>query len=150
MLQLIYVGIIFIAVTAGAMAILMPIASSRSRERLASVADAGAYAEHKKKTDWAATIIRVANPLAKLSLPEDGWDNSPLRRRFMHAGYRRNAAIAVYFGAKTLLAIILPTVLYFYILFAGGKLSGTMLLFVELTAAAVGYYLPNFVLSRLV
>lgn len=150
MLQILYIGIIFIAVTAGAMAVLLPIASSRSRERLASVADTGAYAEHKTKTDWAETIIKVANPLAKLSLPDEGWENSPLRRRFMHAGYRGNAAIAVYFGAKTLLAVVLPALLYIYILFAGLKLSGSTLLFVELTMAAVGYYLPNFVLARLV
>lgn len=150
MLQILYIGIIFIAVTAGAMAVLLPIASSRSRERLASVADTGAYAEHKTKTDWAETIIKVANPLAKLSLPDEGWENSPLRRRFMHAGYRGNAAIAVYFGAKTLLAVVLPALLYIYILFAGLKLSSSTLLFVELTMAAVGYYLPNFVLARLV
>src|SRR5215510_7164688 len=150
MLQILYIGIIFIAVTAGAMAVLLPIASSRSRERLASVSDTGAYAEHKTKTDWAETIIKVANPLAKLSLPDEGWENSPLRRRFMHAGYRGNAAIAVYFGAKTLLAVVLPALLYIYILFAGSKLSSSTLLFVELTMAAVGYYLPNFVLARLV
>jgi len=150
MLQILYIGIIFIAVTAGAMAVLLPIASSRSRERLASVSDTGAYAEHKTKTDWAETIIKVANPLAKLSLPDEGWENSPLRRRFMHAGYRGNAAIAVYFGAKTLLAVVLPALLYIYILFAGLKLSSSTLLFVELTMAAVGYYLPNFVLARLV
>jgi tight adherence protein C len=68
----------------------------------------------------------------------------------MHAGYRGNAAIAVYFGAKTLLAVVLPALLYIYILFAGSKLSSSTLLFVELTMAAVGYYVPNFVLARLV
>ena len=49
-----------------------------------------------------------AGKFAKLSLPSEGWENSPLRLRFLHAGYRGDAPTMVYFGAKTFLRCCYP------------------------------------------
>jgi tight adherence protein C len=68
----------------------------------------------------------------------------------MHAGYRGDGPIVLYFGAKTGLAILFPAVVYFYLLVAGAQLTGSVQLSILLTAAGVGYYLSNVVLSRLV
>ena len=150
MLQLVYAVIIFVTVTGFMMAVLLPIASSRSKKRLGTVVDNAGYASNRSHADWTETIVKLARPLAKLSLPTEGWENSPLRMRFVHAGYRGNAPIALYFGAKTLLAILFPAVVYLYVIIAGFHLKMSMLLLVLLSAATVGYYLSNVVLSRLV
>ena len=149
-LQIIFVGIIFVTVTAAAMMFLLRLAPGRARRRLESVADTSGYAEAKAQSDWTETVVKLAGSFAKLSLPSEGWEQSPLRLRFIHAGYRGNAPVALYFGAKTLLAVLFPTLAYLYLLIAGAKLGASALLLILLSAAAIGYYLPNVVLSRLV
>jgi tight adherence protein C len=149
-LQIIFVGIIFVTVTAAAMMILFPLAPGRARRRLESVADTTGYAEPKAGADWTATVVKVAGSFAKLSLPSEGWEQSPLRLRFIHAGYRGSAPVALYFGAKTLLAVLFPAFVYLYLAITGAKFGISGLLLILLSAAAVGYYLPNVVLSRLV
>jgi tight adherence protein C len=94
--------------------------------------------------------VKLAGPLAKLSLPTEGWEQSPLRLRFIHAGHRGNGPIAIYFAAKTGLAILFPAVVYVYLMLAGAKLAVSVQLAMLLTAATIGYYLSNVVLSRLV
>jgi tight adherence protein C len=149
-LQIIFVGIIFITVTAVALMFLLRVAPGPGRRRLESVADTAGYAEAKARADWTETVVKLAGPLAKLSLPSEGWEQSPLRLRFIHAGYRGNAPVALYFGAKTLLAAVFPALAYLYLLIAGAKFGTNALLLMLLSAAALGYYLPNVVLSRLV
>ena len=150
MLQLVYAAIIFVTVTGFMMMVLLPIASSRSKKRLGAVVDTAGYTNNRTHADWAETIVKLARPLAKLSLPTEGWESSPLRMRFVHAGYRGSAPIAVYFGAKTLLALLFPALVYLYVIIAGLQLKMSMLMLVLLSAATIGYYLSNVVLSRLV
>ena len=150
MLQLAYAATIFAVVTGIMLAVLLPLASSRSKKRLGTVIDNSGYAANVGHADWTETVIKLARPLAKLSLPTEGWENSPLRLRFIHAGYRGNTPIALYFGAKTLLAILFPALVYIYTAFAGSHLKMGMLLLVLLIAATIGYYLSNVVLARLV
>jgi tight adherence protein C len=150
MLQIVYAAIIFITVTGVMVVLLLPIASGLSKKRLGSVVDDTGYAENRALANWNETIVKLARPLAKLSLPADGWEKSPLRMRFMHAGYRGHAAIALYFGTKTLLAIQFPALVYVYLIIAGFNLKMSMLLLLLLGAATAGYYLSNVVLARLV
>jgi tight adherence protein C len=150
MMNIVYPAIIFLVVTAAVAGVLLPIASSRSKKRLGAVVDNGGYAAEAQQADWGERVLQLAGPLAKLSLPTEGWEQSPLRLRFMHAGYRGDGPIVLYFGAKTGLAILFPAIVYFYLLVAGAQLTGSVQLSILLTAAAVGYYLSNVVLSRLV
>jgi len=150
MVTVLYSVIIFLVVTAAMAGVLLPIASSRSKKRLSAVVDDGGYAANKQQADWTEKIVKLANPLAKLSLPTDGWEQSPLRLRFMHAGYRGTGPIAIYFAAKTGLAILFPGVVYLYLLMAGTRLDTSIQLAILLGAATVGYYLSNIVLARLV
>ena len=149
-MNIVYPAIIFLVVTAAVAGVLLPIASSRSKKRLGAVVDNGGYAAEAQQADWGERVLQLAGPLAKLSLPTEGWEQSPLRLRFMHAGYRGDGPIVLYFGAKTGLAILFPAIVYFYLLVAGAQLTGSVQLSILLTAAAVGYYLSNVVLSRLV
>jgi tight adherence protein C len=96
-------------------------------------------------------VAKVAKPLAKLATPEEGFEGSALKRRFVNAGIRSSTASAAFFGAKTVLAIGLPMIAF--VLLAVVKqppITGNALLLMLLIAAAIGYYLPNVVLSRMV
>ena len=89
-------------------------------------------------------------PLSKLSLPEEGWEKSGTRVRFLNAGIRSASAPVTYFGAKTLLALVFPILTYIGLSFGTEKIEFNSLLMFMLLMAAIGYYLPNVILSRLV
>ena len=96
-------------------------------------------------------IARATKPIAKLSMPEEGFEGSPLRRRFVMAGIRNSAAPTAFFGAKTVLAVGLPMLMFIVLsVLIQPPLKGNALLFWLLLSAALGYYLPNIVLSRMV
>jgi tight adherence protein C len=148
--QIIYAAVIFVSMTAAALIVLLPFAPGRAKQRLDAFAANPEFGGAASQAQWTKTVVNIADKFAKLSLPAEGWENSPLRLSFLHAGYRGDAPVVVYFGAKTLLAILLPIIAYFYIMLAGTKVGTNTMLLILLSAGAVGYYLPNAVLSRLV
>jgi tight adherence protein C len=97
---------------------------------------------------WVERAVKVARPFSRLSLPEEGWERSPLRTRFMNAGWRNAASAPLYFAAKSVLALLFPALAA---LAAAGPMADLprqafmLLLFL---AATSGYYLPNVVLAR--
>jgi tight adherence protein C len=149
-LQILYAAIMFVCVTAAALVVLLPFAPGRAKQRLGALADAATLGEKAAQTQWTQTVVNLAGKFAKLSLPSEGWEKSPLRLSFLHAGYRGDAPVMVYFGAKTLLAILFPVIAYVYIVLGGGKVDTSGMLLILLSSGAIGYYLPNAVLSRLV
>jgi len=97
--------------------------------------------------DWLHTIERFAKPLGRVSVPKDGWEDSSLRTRFVHAGWRASEAIPIFFGVKTILAIGLPLLLFAPLLGHFGPTQRLPFLTVLFVAAVIGFYLPNLVLS---
>ncbi len=97
--------------------------------------------------DWLHTIERLAKPLARVSVPKEGWEDSALRTRFVHAGWRSPEAIPIFFGIKTALLIGLPLLLF--VLLVGHFAPSQRLPFMTVlfVAAVIGFYLPNLVLS---
>jgi tight adherence protein C len=149
-LQIVYAAIIFVSVTAAALVVLLPFAPGRAKQRLDAFADAAGFGEKAAQAQWTQTVVNFAGKFAKLSLPSEGWENSPLRLRFLHAGYRGDTPVMLYFGAKTLLAVLFPVIAYVYIMLGNAKLGTNGMLLMLLASGAIGYYLPNVVLSRLV
>lgn len=98
--------------------------------------------------EWLAKVAQVAGPMAKLSAPSDGWETSTLRVRFMQAGLRDSNWPAIFFAAKTLLALGLPAILALS-LGLGPQLTTNRNVFLLVLLAGFGYYLPNAILSRL-
>ncbi|WP_137891366.1 type II secretion system F family protein [Ramlibacter sp. 2FC] len=98
--------------------------------------------------EWLARVAQVAGPMAKLSSPKDGWEASSLRVRFMQAGLRDGHWPAIFFGAKTVLALALPAILALS-LGLGPQLTTNRNVFLLVLLAGFGYYLPNVVLSRI-
>jgi tight adherence protein C len=96
-------------------------------------------------------VAKATKPIAKLSTPEEGFENSAIKRRFVNAGIRNAAAPVAFFGAKTVLAVALPMLAYvLLVVVKQPAMKGNALLMMLLLAAAIGYYLPNMVLSRMV
>jgi tight adherence protein C len=93
-------------------------------------------------------IAKLASPLANLSLPQDNWERSAIRTRFITAGYRHPSAPGIFFALKTTLALGLPLVAYLALSARAVPLSTPILLFSLLLAATVGTYLPNMLLAR--
>jgi len=145
--QLLFLFIVFVVVAglaALAMLAFLPLPlHQRLRIFMGPASDAAA-----EPGGWVEKVAKVAQPFGRLSLPEDGWERSPLRTRFMNAGWRGASAPPLYFAAKTILALAFPAVLTMTL---SGALAGMLhngLLFVLLFVASIGYYLPNVALSR--
>lgn len=100
--------------------------------------------------EWLNRMASATRPLAKLSVPDTGYESSALRRRFMNAGIRSATAPLTYFGVKTVLALGLPMLSFIGLTVARVQFQGAGMLIALLLASTIGYYLPNYVLARLV
>jgi tight adherence protein C len=97
---------------------------------------------------WLSRIVKLTGPIAKLSLPKEGWEQSQLRVRFMNAGLRSASAPILFFAAKTLLTVALPALFVLYTVIAGKVVSPNNFMMMLIFLAAIGYFLPNAVLAR--
>ena len=98
---------------------------------------------------WVEKAAKVAQPFSRLSLPEEGWEKSSLRTRFMNAGWRNPAAATLYFASKSVLALLFPGAVALMLAVLGTPIPGQRLLMVLLVMAAIGYYLPNVILRQI-
>jgi tight adherence protein C len=147
--QTIFLIMIFLAVAGIAYAIMQIFAPRATQTRLRQIAGKdNALDGYKVEDAWKEKVAKLSGPLAKLALPEENWDKSALRARFMHAGFRSSSAPTIFFAAKTVLALALPGI---FLLSAGigrFELSTQGAAFILLVLAAIGYYFPNVVLAR--
>jgi tight adherence protein C len=148
-MQILFLALLFLAVFGLVYFALNLFASNPVRERLEVIASGPALRPERPPSQWVQRIVKITGPLAKLSVPEEGWESSSVRTHFMNAGFRNPSAPVIYFGTKTVLAILFPALLYLYISTSGAALHGTRLLLALLVVAAIGYYLPNIILRRL-
>ncbi|SOE94197.1 tight adherence protein C [Burkholderia sp. D7] len=97
---------------------------------------------------WVERIADISLPISQLSIPKEGWENSPLRLRLMNAGWRTPEATALYFAAKTVLALILPLLGLVWLLRSTLADDQFVLYVILVLLAGTGYYMPNVVLTR--
>ncbi len=147
-IQWFFLFAVFGAVFGVSLLLLLRVAGNPARLRLRQL-ERGARPAAEEDVAWVEKVAPVVQPLARLSLPSEGWEKSPLRVRFLNAGWRNPAAPAVYFGAKTLLATLLP-VMVMLLLPKTVQFGSVMTFGVLLSCAAFGYYLPNGVLAHMV
>jgi tight adherence protein C len=144
--QLLFLLIVFAVVVALALLAWLVFFPGTLRQRLFGFM-APAASDAVPENGWVERVARVAKPFSKLSLPEEGWERSPLRTRFMNAGWRQAGAPALYFAAKSVLALLFPTVLGLYAASSMTAQMRSVLLLLLCVSATVGYYLPNLWLS---
>ncbi len=151
-IQIIYLALIFIAVFVVALVILTQFNTKTLQDRLRIVkTGSGTEIEIDQKSKvspWVGRIIELTKPVAKLSVPKEGWENSQLRIRFMNAGYRNETAPVVFFIAKTVLTFLLPAIFILYMIISGADYAGNTMLFYIIVSAGLGYFLPNIFLER--
>jgi tight adherence protein C len=95
-------------------------------------------------------FLRFMQPLARLALPAEGWEESPMQLRFIHAGWRGAMVPTIFFGMKTLLALSLPTLIILLANETVKPIEGARLMLLLSLLAAIGFYLPNLYLNRAV
>lgn len=140
--MLTYAVIIFLIVTLISVTLLTWLVPNKSQRRLQELAPS------EEKSDWVKTIVDLAGPLAKLSIPQGKWENSPLRIKFINAGIRNPNAPILFYAAKTFLPLLFAALTYIGLQLAGTGLDGNTLILVLLIAATIGCFLPNLVLNR--
>lgn len=135
--MLVLTTLIFSALTMLVLAGYFWLAPTRGATRLKALAG------EEDKNPWATTMVKVAGPLANLSLPQGDWDSSPQRIKFLTAGIRHPDARLYYFAAKTVLPLLFAAIAY---LLMRDRANDTLvLLFWVLLGATVGTYLPNLI-----
>ena len=100
--------------------------------------------------EWRAKVRKMAAPMAWLSTPEEGWETSSFRVRFMQAGLRGAAWPVIFFGSKTFLALMLPSLLLIFGQLMAASSSTRMALLAVLSATLLGYYSPNLGLKMMI
>lgn len=99
-------------------------------------------------SEWQARVIKAVGPMAKLSTPKEGWEESSLRVRFMQAGLREASWPALFFATKTVLALGLPGLFALYQGVSSMQMTASTAVLLLLLFAAIGYYLPNVLLAN--
>jgi len=148
--QWIVLVLIFVAAFGTVFGVLNAFSPDRMRGRMEQIASeiGGIPGDSGEQQAWVEKLVRWAQPVSRLSLPKEGWENSQLRVRFMNAGWRNASAAPLYFAAKTLLAVALPMVgLVATASVPAFQKQSTMFALLAMLAA-IGYYTPNVVLSR--
>jgi tight adherence protein C len=147
MSNILFLIVVFLIVGAVAMLSMTLFLPGQMRDRLDEVRSKSEPG--KLESDgWVEKVVKVATPFSRLSLPEEGWERSALRTRFMNAGWRSPSAAPLYFAAKTLLALGLPAMAALVVMHYAPAMPGKRFMIVLLVTAAFGYYVPNFVLER--
>ncbi len=148
--QLVVLGLIFVAAFGTVFAVLYAFSPNRMRGRAEQLAGQAGQASGSagRQHAWIDKLVQWAQPVSRLSLPKEGWENSQLRVRFMNAGWRGTSAAPLYFTAKTVLAIALPMIGLIAASNHPALQQQRTMLALLTVLAAIGYYLPNAVLSR--
>lgn len=152
--QIIFLTVIFLAVVLTALGVMALFGARHVRERLMRLSAQGKGLAIEQggargaPQQWQQKIVDILGPAGKLSLPSEGWEGSPLRQRFIHAGYRTESAPLVFFGIKTVLTFLLPGLLMIYTGSRSVPLENQTMMFWLFLLAGAGYYLPNLYLAR--
>ncbi|MBK6675956.1 MAG: type II secretion system F family protein [Rhodocyclaceae bacterium] len=150
--QWLFLALVFLVVSGVPLAAWLVMRRNAVQQRLERVAatPTGISLPAHDGPKWLESIAKAATPLARLSLPDEGWEQSELRRRFMQAGLRNPGAPMIFFAVKTLAAFGLPLLLWSIRLFSAGTMPLNKFLLLVALLSAIGFYLPNFILNRLI
>jgi tight adherence protein C len=148
MTQILLLAVVFVSVAGLSLAVGTMFTPSPVKARLRQITGEDSAERSAPGSAWTQRIVEAVSPAGKLSLPTEGWEDSALRRHFMHAGFRGDKAPMLFFATKTILAIAFPVA---FMLAAGiSRLPMTFNVVLALLVglAAIGYYLPNVYLRR--
>jgi len=95
-----------------------------------------------------ASLNRAMAPLAPYVLPKKDWERSRVSERLVHAGFRSPGALTNFYSIKTILVILLPTMV---VMLAPLFPHATMnhVLFAVGIAAFIGLTVPNMAIEQM-
>jgi tight adherence protein C len=91
---------------------------------------------------------RILSKLIHFSMPDDEWEGSEIRMRFMSAGFYRELDALIFFSIKTVLTFVLPVLYVLFSLAFRTSASFLSIMSMAVFLSAVGYYLPDLWLSK--
>ena len=97
---------------------------------------------------FAVNIASLVGPVSEYVLPKEDLERNRMVRELSHAGFRAPNALQVFYGIKTLLAVVLPA-LTLLVLQWYPQLSLQMMFFLFMLVAFAGLIIPNIVLDRI-
>ena len=145
--EILFLILLFLAVFTIFLLVLFKFDRDPIRKRVARLA--GLEDTKNNNSEFLTNLVKVVDPISKLSLPSEGWEKSPLHIRFVNAGWRSAEAPKLYFGLKTLLTLFFVTLTYIFTDKTIQADNPSSMVFILSIAAAIGYYLPNIVLSHI-
>ena len=144
--QLLILAGMFLVIFAVAVGAMLLLTHDPVKARLTAL-DERTAVRGQRGQGWLERLSRIAEPLAKLSVPAEGWEGSPVRLRFINAGWRDPSTPGLFHAGKTALTLGLP--LLAWLLLRNDAERSASATFMWLTAAAAcGYYVPDLVLKR--
>lgn len=93
---------------------------------------------------------RVAKPLAQFVPQPSPRNMRRLRRRLVQAGYYNENAATIYRVIRLISAVLLPTIVFFFVTVILGKPLNSSTLGLTVVAICYGLFLPSFILSRMI
>jgi tight adherence protein C len=153
--NLIFAALVFALVLTLSLAVLSRWLPDPGRERLARLTgpDSPNSGQTTRISAWQRAQDRLLSALLWLGpwttglSGGEGDASSALRLRFANAGWRSAVAMQIYFISKTLLTVLLPALTWSVLNAQGWPANTMMRMALVVTAAAVGYYLPDAVLK---
>lgn len=146
--EVLFLLLVFIAVFLMLVLVMNKFGFDPIRKRIGELSNKNEKIEGE--SEFISSLVKVMDPISKLSLPSEGWDRSPLKLKFVNAGWRSPDAPNIYFAIKTLLTVTFALIAYFFQDKSIQADNPSGALFTLILSAAIGYYLPNIVLSRVV
>ena len=141
------IGIIALAVFlfSGGLLFMVSWAADPVRRRLEALENAGTQAGHS----WTSVIANAVQPFARYVMPTSGKERGTMQEKFVKAGIQSSRAMPVFYGVKTVLALLFLTG---WLLASNmlPRLSSQQVMFYAAFAAFIGLTIPNFVLNRMV
>src|SRR3989442_6055536 len=93
-MQILFLALLFLSVFGLVYFALSQFLANPVRDRLEVIAGGPAVRPERPPSQWVQRIVKLTGPLAKLSVPEEGWEGSAGRTHFMDAGVRQPSAPA--------------------------------------------------------
>ncbi|PUE49133.1 hypothetical protein B9Z47_06430 [Limnohabitans sp. 2KL-1] len=150
---LVFAGLVFALVVTLSYALLVRWLPDAGQQRLSRLSTPAPASDQPTPSFWQSLQQRLVAALLWLSpwtagmSGGDGETPSALRVRFWNAGWRSPVALQIYFTSKTLLTLLLPAVAWGLVEMSGWRWPGLQRFAPVLAGAAMGYYLPDWVLS---
>ena len=148
--QYLILGLVFLTAAsiaaALAMIFLRPEAIAERLNRLLTAPGAVLRGKSKLAQEESTGLVaKMTKPLHKLSVPSEEAIRKKIRLKLIQAGFRSNHAYRNFLAAKTAGAVLLPLAWLFRGLFVS---LDPKTLAIAFALAAVGYFLPDFVLTH--